>query len=753
MLKTPYKITALDINENLFQQGREVAKKDGLNIEFNKADLNFIEIANESFDIIYAQASLHHIINLEHLFSQLYKGLKQDGRLIILDIIGKSGVIFWKDNVDTAREIVANMPSKYVDKTVNINNIIYPYFEPTDQKGMEGVRQEEIEDQMLRYFKPEKIFKYGSFMRLICTNPQIAPNFDLKNPEDIEYLETLFDTDLRLVAENKLRPTEIFGVFEKRTEIFEIPQAANNIPDLNSLLEKAQVNIEQGNNFDAYLVLHKIFKGEPKNESAQKKYFFLLEQIEIKRKEKKWDVKRSTKNLMLAERLIEDKKYNEAKNKLIDILNSELHHIEAINDLAVVNILENNLEYASELLKVVLSVEPNNEVAVENMNYLYAQFTTQDQADSIFDNKNSDNDVTSAEAKKEEKSCGKNVSFIPSKSNGIICANPFFEFEIDVTGNVVVCCTGWFKHSLGNMKRQTIAEIWNSQVARYVRRKMYKGEWEDICNPNCPTIVEYNKFKKIIPFEELHKNRNVTPQLIEEILAGNDHLATMPTYFKLSDSKVCNLKCKMCGVVKDDNYKDDHDMIKKRSEDIYQYLDKAKTILMCGNGDPFARKDTRELLMNYKNGKSDLKFALITNGLLLPRYWEKVKHQKYESIDISVDAASKDIYEKIRTGGKWENILDTLDLVKKNRDKFESILISMVVMRSNYTEIPAFIDFVESYGFYPMFSRIQGMFEDENIFEMNDQSALNELRKIVTSERIRKRSVPVIWQDLIEFAD
>ena len=74
-------------------------------------------------------------------------------------------------------------------------------------------------------------------------------------------------------------------------------------------------------------------------------------------------------------------------------------------------------------------------------------------------------------------------------------------------------------------------------------------------------------------------------------------------------------------------------------------------------------------------------------------------------------------------------------------------------MRSNYKEIPAFIDFVESYGFFPMFSRIQGMFEDENIFEMNDQAALNELRSIVTNERTKKRTVRVVWQDLIEFAD
>ena len=94
-----------------------------------------------------------------------------------------------------------------------------------------------------------------------------------------------------------------------------------------------------------------------------------------------------------------------------------------------------------------------------------------------------------------------------------------------------------------------------------------------------------------------------------------------------------------------------------------------------------------------------------------------------------------------------------LDLVKENRGKFKNVLISMVVMKSNYKEIPQFNDLAESYGFLPMYSRIQGMFDDENIFEMNDQAAINELRSIVTAESRRKRTVDVIWQDIIEFAE
>jgi|WetSurMetagenome_2_1015567.scaffolds.fasta_scaffold20250_3 MoaA/NifB/PqqE/SkfB family radical SAM enzyme len=344
-------------------------------------------------------------------------------------------------------------------------------------------------------------------------------------------------------------------------------------------------------------------------------------------------------------------------------------------------------------------------------------------------------------------------SVLSPKPLGIICVNPFYEFEIDVTGNVVVCCTGWLKHSLGNMKNQTIGEVWNSQVARYIRRKMYKAEWEDICNPNCPKIVNYKKYKTVIKYEDLNKIQNLTPKHIEEIAAGKDYLESTPTVFKLSDSKVCNLKCKMCSVVNSESYADDKEMIERRTIDLEKYLDKAKVILMSGNGDPFARKDTRELMINYKNGKSDLRFSLVTNGLLLPRYWDKIKHQKFDAINVSLDSVTKEVYEKIRIGGKYEDIMKSINLIEENKEKFKHVVLSMVVMRSNYKEIPAFIDFAEGRGFIPLFSRLQGMVDDENIFEMNDRAALEELRLIINSEIKKKRTVNVNWQDIIEFAD
>ena len=218
-LRKPYEIIAADINNQIFAKACEEAMAEGLNIHFVQLDLNFISLQENKFDLIFAHASLHHLLNLEHVFSQIYRGLKKNGRLIIQDIIGKTQVLFWKDNVDFAREIVKKMPARYKAGIANKDNIIAPYREPSIQKDMEGIRQEEIELQASKFLTPIKMFKYGSFMRMICTHPELGRRLDPDTITDREYLEYLFELDLQQIQMKKLRPTEMLAVYIKKDSV------------------------------------------------------------------------------------------------------------------------------------------------------------------------------------------------------------------------------------------------------------------------------------------------------------------------------------------------------------------------------------------------------------------------------------------------------------------------------------------------------------------------------------------------------
>lgn len=227
-LRRPYEVLAIDLNPALFREAQQRAASEGLDVQFTSLDLNFLDLEPGSFDVIYAIASIHHVLNLEHLFATLHSGLSPDGRLVMLDIIGQRQVLFWRENVEFAAEVVRKMPRRYWPAnlpwwrrwpSLDPYAVLPRYEPPSTQVGMEGIRQEEIESLMGRWFQAEQAFRYNSFMRLICTNPHLGVRLDPEVDEDRRYLEELIELDFRMVQTGRLRATELFGTFTRRPEV------------------------------------------------------------------------------------------------------------------------------------------------------------------------------------------------------------------------------------------------------------------------------------------------------------------------------------------------------------------------------------------------------------------------------------------------------------------------------------------------------------------------------------------------------
>jgi SAM-dependent methyltransferase len=219
-------LIAVDLNPRVYDSASRRAAQEGLPIFFQPLDLNRAEIAPGYFDVIYAVASIHHILNLEHLLWQVHRGLKDDGKLIVFDIIGKTQVEFWRENVEYAARVVKRLASRLGLRAgrrrplkrlfFDPYTIISPFVEPEIQTGMEGIRQEEIAPLLDRSFQPEKVFYFDAYMRLICTNATLGPRLDPDTVGNRTLLESLFDEEMELIASGKLRPTELFGIYRKK---------------------------------------------------------------------------------------------------------------------------------------------------------------------------------------------------------------------------------------------------------------------------------------------------------------------------------------------------------------------------------------------------------------------------------------------------------------------------------------------------------------------------------------------------------
>ncbi|MBW7888308.1 MAG: glycosyltransferase family 29 protein [Bacteroidetes bacterium] len=163
-------------------------------------------------------------------------------------------------------------------------------------------------------------------------------------------------------------------------------QTAKSLPkrkDFSAQLKLSDVYIKNHNYFDAYVLLQKILKEESSNEPAREKIIQLEEQTIAYRVKKNWNPQKSAEILAEAESYIQQEDLENAKSTLYKILNLEPSNIEALNDLSVITIIENNLSEAEELLSIILQCDPENEVALTNLKYLQNRKTESSQDDVL----------------------------------------------------------------------------------------------------------------------------------------------------------------------------------------------------------------------------------------------------------------------------------------------------------------------------------------------------------------------------------
>ncbi len=156
--------------------------------------------------------------------------------------------------------------------------------------------------------------------------------------------------------------------------ICEENEISNNLENQKMIsqirLNEVKSLIDDKSFFEAFLLLHKLQNEDPNNEEIIKSITLLFDEIIILKKQKKWSSRNSTELIVKAEAFIEKQQLNKAKENLISVLNFEPEHIEALNDLTVICILESNIDYAVKLIDLILKLENENEIALGNYNYL-----------------------------------------------------------------------------------------------------------------------------------------------------------------------------------------------------------------------------------------------------------------------------------------------------------------------------------------------------------------------------------------------
>lgn len=270
------------------------------------------------------------------------------------------------------------------------------------------------------------------------------------------------------------------------------------------------------------------------------------------------------------------------------------------------------------------------------------------------------------------------------------CIVPFTLMMVNSRGYCYSCCSIWTK--IGYVGRLTghgsVMEIWNNERMQYIRQAILDDTLEKVCNfQYCPHAIK----SEFLNLEAMKKDDPGFNHIIDQIMAGKTIMDNPPYTFDVANSGKCNLKCIMCTSQHKTQKSDDLFDEKLFTQIIPEILPGISKLFLSGNGEVFFNPHSRKFLQTLESNRyPSLKIDLFTNGTLFtPKLWETIRHNRYDCIYVSVDAASKTTYEKIRRNGNWEILLRNLKFISELRRQnvFHYFCLNFCVMKSNYREM------------------------------------------------------------------
>jgi MoaA/NifB/PqqE/SkfB family radical SAM enzyme len=171
----------------------------------------------------------------------------------------------------------------------------------------------------------------------------------------------------------------------------------------------------------------------------------------------------------------------------------------------------------------------------------------------------------------------------------------------------------------------------------------------------------------------------------------------MPAHLTIGTTNKCNLRCQMC--VRQHVHLDPSDLIDmdftlfvKIADECFPYL---KTVVFTVSGEPLLSNNILEMLELVK--KYNIKLEMTSNATLMNNdEIIKILVRTLSVLTVSFDGATKDTYESIRIGAKYDKVLSNITRFNQYRNELSDIQrpklgFSFVLMRSNIEEFPDFI--------------------------------------------------------------
>jgi MoaA/NifB/PqqE/SkfB family radical SAM enzyme len=335
------------------------------------------------------------------------------------------------------------------------------------------------------------------------------------------------------------------------------------------------------------------------------------------------------------------------------------------------------------------------------------------------------------------------------------CILPWIHFYANPDGNVLPCCIGDHRLPLGNVQKNSITEIWNSDPYKEMRLNMLAGNRCKECT-SCyqSEDAEVNSFR-----QSVNKDYAEFFNFADETNSDGSLDTMKLKYLDIRWSNICNFKCRSCSSTYSSSWAtEDNKQGQNKSvfifaggnnndllyEQIKPYISEVKEIYFAG-GEPLLMDKHYDILKHLIDiNNTDIKIRYNTNlssltfkNISVIELWKKFSNVH---LNVSLDSWG-DRAEYIREGTEWKTIIDNINTVKTNCPHIH-LGVSSVISAFNVYTLPEFTDYLldnrlfeaSSISFYNL---IHPNFYSFDIFDIETKTEI--IKKL--SERNYNKSI------------
>lgn len=210
-----FTITCLDITDAMLQRGHQLAGREGLLPYFRFANADFNRWhPSESYDVVMANQSLHHVTNLEGLFDAIYQAIGPSGVFVASDMIGRNGHLRWPEALEIVRDFWRELPASYrYNVQLRRREKIFKDWD-CSLEGFEGIRAQDILPLALQKFGFDFFLAYGNLIDPFVDR-SFGPHFDPENERDRTFIDRVHARDEKELLSGTIKPTHMLAVMRR----------------------------------------------------------------------------------------------------------------------------------------------------------------------------------------------------------------------------------------------------------------------------------------------------------------------------------------------------------------------------------------------------------------------------------------------------------------------------------------------------------------------------------------------------------